>query len=223
MKSPIRLLLVEDEFLVREAIAVLLEREKGITLVGQADTGTAAIRLARQCQPDVILLDLRLPDKAGVELIGELRQQDAAVRILVFTGYMVPHEVAAAFRAGADGYLLKTQTITELVRAIEQTYQGLTVLDSIVAPIILGRLTRQPQPATPSLLSPCEQDIVSLMAQGLSNQAIANQLALARSTVHCHISNILHKLHLTNRTQLALYALQHGWVKLTDVVLSPTK
>jgi NarL family two-component system response regulator LiaR len=223
MKSKLRLLVVEDEFLVREAVCALLEQQEGITLVGQAETAATAIRLARQHQPDVILLDLHLPDQSGVELIRQLRQQVPAARILVFTGYAAAHEVAAVFRAGAAGYLLKTQMITEVVRAIEETDQGQTVIDPTVAHLILGSLTRQRQGRATMLLSTSEQRILPLVAQGCSNQEIANRLALSRATVQAHISSSLHKLRLTNRTQLVLYAFQHGWASLADVVLPPQR
>jgi DNA-binding NarL/FixJ family response regulator len=201
MKSNFHLLVVEDECLVREAICILLAQEKSITVVAQADTGAAAISLARQHQPDVILLDLHLPDQSGVELISALRQQAPSTRILIFTGYAAAHEVNAAFRAGANGYLLKTQMITDLVTAIEQTYHGQAVIDPTVVHILPGRQPRQRQSRATMRLSPSEQNILLLVAQGSSNQEIAHQLALSQSTVQAHISSILHKLHLNNRAR----------------------
>src|SRR5262245_57378777 len=124
MDKKIRLLIVEDETIVREAICALLALEEDIMVIGQASNAEMAVRKARLLKPDVILLDLRLPDKSGIAVIEEIAQTDPATRILVLTAYADDNEVAAAFKAGAVGYLLKTQMINDLVCAIRYTYQG---------------------------------------------------------------------------------------------------
>ena len=217
MKPPIRVLLVEDETLVREALRILLEQEESITLVGQAENAEAALHMARLYQPDLILLDLHLPDKSGVVLISELRQQDPSVRILVVTGSLVEHEVASIFRAGAAGYLLKTQTITDLITAIEQICQGQAALHPIAAHSVSRGLSRWPRRKATTPLSRGEQHVLHLVAQGFANKEIATRLALAETTVHVHLTSVLRKLRLKNRTQAALYALQHNWIQPDEI------
>jgi DNA-binding NarL/FixJ family response regulator len=214
MQQKIRLMLVEDEAIVNEAICALLEMEESIAVVGKAATAATAVQQAHLLKPDVLLLDLHLPDRPGVEVIVELMGDNPALRILILTAYAADDEVVAAFRAGAVGYILKTQAITELVRAIEQATQGQSVLPPAVAHIMLRQLNRLTEPTGRPALSGVERRVLVLVAQGLTNKEIARHLELSPMTVHAHVSAILSKLNVTNRTQAALFALKQGWVSL---------
>jgi two-component system, NarL family, response regulator LiaR len=215
VEKPIRVLLVEDETIVGEAICALLADEEGIQIVGEAVSAEAAIRKARLLKPDVILLDLGLPDRPGIEVIPSVLQENPHAHILILTGCMDETEVAAAFRAGAMGYVLKTQAITDLVRAIEQAAQGQSLLHPRIARIMLSTLG-QPSARLPveQALSEAEMRVLRFVAEGLSNKEIARCLGVSRMTINVHVSSILAKLNLTNRTQAALYALRQGWVTL---------
>jgi two-component system, NarL family, response regulator LiaR len=218
MEEQIRVLVVEDEKIVGEAIRALLEDEPGIQVIDEATTGDAAVRKARQLKPDVILVDLLLPDKSGVVVIEEILADDPNARILVLTAYSEDHRVTAAFQAGALGYVLKTQASTELVEAIQTAHRGLSALHPSIATKLVRQLKRPNDPPLEEpLLSEPEERVLIGVARGLSNQEIAEELGLSLSTVRTHVSKILSKLHLENRTQAALYALKKGMVLLVQV------
>jgi DNA-binding NarL/FixJ family response regulator len=215
MDKKIRLLIVEDETIVGEAICALLALEGDIMVIGQASTAEMAVRKARLLKPDVILLDLHLPDKSGIAVIEEIARTDPAMRVLVLTAYADDHEVAAAFKAGAVGYVLKTQMISDLVCAIRYTYQGQSSIHPAVASIMLRKLnTARPPSALATSVSEAEMRVLILVAQGLSNKDVARRLRLSQTTVVAHVNSIMSKLQLTNRTQVALYALKHGLTTL---------
>jgi two-component system, NarL family, response regulator LiaR len=218
MDEQIRVLVVEDEKIVGEAIRALLEDAQGIDVVDEAITGEAAIRKARQLKPDVILVDLLLPDKSGVEVIEEILADDPNAHILVLTGFSDDSRVAAAFQAGALGYVLKTQATTELVQAIQTAHQGQSSLHPAIATKLVRQLKRPLESASEdSLISEPEERVLIGIARGYSNQDIAEELGLSLSTVRTHVSKILSKLHLDNRTQAALYALKKGLVALDQI------
>jgi DNA-binding NarL/FixJ family response regulator len=214
MQPKIRLMLVEDEAIVGAAICALLEKEEHITIVGRADTAEAAVRKARLLKPDVLLLDLHLPDRSGVEVIEELVPENPAVRVLIFSAYADEREVAAAFRAGAVGYVMKSQAVTDLVQAIEQVTQGLAAMPRVVTDIILRQINHASEHTEDPPLSSVEWRVLVLVAQGFANKDIARHLSLSSHTVNAYVSSILGKLNVMNRTQAALYALRRGWVKL---------
>lgn len=217
MQRQIRVLLVEDETIVGEAILALLGMEPWITLVGEAENAETAVRKVRLLKPDVVLLDLHLPDRSGVEVIEEIMRELPQTRILVLTGSVNENEVYAAFRAGAIGYVLKTQAINELTQAIDYAVRGYSAIHPKVANIMLNKLGQSAaggRPLADRPLSEAEMRVLVLVAQGLANKEIARQLGVSRMTVHVHVSNILAKLGIENRTQAALYALKKGWVTL---------
>jgi DNA-binding NarL/FixJ family response regulator len=210
MQEKIRVLLVEDEGIVRNAISALLDLQAEITVVGEATTAAEAVQLAQRLQPDVALVDLRLPDKRGTEVIYEILEKEPQTRILLFSAFADERELALAFAAGAIGYVCKTQSIDELVQAIHAAQRGQRSTPKTVqgagpsAPQL--RATRWQG----ELLSEAERRVLALVAQGLTNKEIASQLGLSTKTVECHIGYILGKLRLSNRTQAALYALKYG-------------
>lgn len=222
MSKKIRVLIVEDEAIVAEAICAILEMEPTITVVGKAVDGEAAVRKAQLLQPDVVLLDLHLPDKPGAAVIAEITAQRPDARVVVLTAHADDGEVAATFRAGAVGYVLKTQAVTDLVRAIENAHAGLSCVPPRIARIMMNTFTAPPlrQLMAEQPLSEAELRVLALVARGYQNKEIAHQLGISRPTVHAHVSRILSKLELGNRTQAAVYAQKLGLERLEQAICS---
>lgn len=214
-RSHIRVLIAEDHAIVRGGLRALLATEPDMEVIGEAADGVEAVAKARALRPDVILMDLMMPRKTGTEAIEEIKQADPAARVLVLTSFAEDEKVFPAIRAGAQGYLLKDSTPQELLDAIRRVYQGEASLHPTIAHKLMRELNRPAarQP-TEEPLTERELDVLSLVAQGLSNQAIADRLVVSERTVRTHVSNILDKLHLANRTQAALYALREGLADL---------
>lgn len=211
MSENIRVLIADDHPLIREGLRGLLTAEPGLELVGEAADGSEAVEKTDQLRPDVILLDLLMPVKSGIEAIIEIKEKDPEARILVLTSFADDEQVFPALRAGALGYLLKDSSPQDLLRAIRSVYRG----ESSLHPAIARRLVLQfSQPAADSApenpLTQREVEVLKLVAEGLSNQSIADELVVSERTVGKHVGNILEKLHLENRTQAALYALREG-------------
>lgn len=211
----IRILLADDHPIVREGLRALLATEPGMTVVGEARDGSEAVLRARTLQPDVILLDLVMPRKDGLAVISEITHDLPDVHILVLTSFAEDEKVFPAIKAGATGYLLKDATPQELLQAIRDVSQGESVLHPSIARQLLREFRRPTDPAgSTTSLTEREREILLLVARGLSNLDIAERLVISERTVRSHISNILEKLHLSNRTQAALYALRQGWLSL---------
>lgn len=207
----IRVLIADDHPVVREGLRGLIDTEPGLTVVGEAADGVEAVEQARRLRPDVILLDLVMPRKDGLAVIQELRQEMDGIRIVILTSFADDDKVFPAIKAGAQGYLLKDSTPAMLLQAIKDVYQGKASLHPAVARKLIQELSQPPDlPPTPEPLTSREVEILRLVAQGLPNAEIAQKLYVSQSTVRVHVSNILKKLHLANRTQMALYALQEG-------------
>jgi NarL family two-component system response regulator LiaR len=211
MTETIRILIADDHAIVREGLRWLIDTEPGIELVGEAADGVEAVLKARSLQPDVILLDLVMPRKDGIEAIAEIKRENPEARILVLTSFAEDDKVFPAIQAGALGYLLKDSSPQELLKAIREVYQGESSLHPTIARKLIGELNRPSDlPATEEPLTEREVEVLSLVARGLSNQEIAERLVVSERTVRSHVSNILGKLHLANRTQAALYAVREG-------------
>lgn len=211
----IRVLVADDHAIVREGLRWLITTEPGMELVGEAADGDEAVQKARALQPDVILLDLVMPQADGVEAIGKIRHENPDARILVLTSFADDEKVFAAIRAGALGYLLKDSLPKDLLQAIRDVHRGELVMQPAIAHKLMRELQRSARlspeaPLTQEPLTEREVEVLSLVARGLSNQEIAKGLEISERTVRTHVSNILDKLHLTNRTQAALYALREG-------------
>jgi NarL family two-component system response regulator LiaR len=215
MAKPIRILIADDHAIVREGQRALIETEPGMELVGEAADGAEAVEMARTLQPDVILLDLLMPRKGGVEAIQEIRAENADARILVLTSFAEEEKVYAAIKAGALGYLLKDASPQEILAGIREVHRGEPSLPPVMAHKLMSELQRASNlPPTEDPLTERELEILKLVAQGLPNLEIAERLVISERTVRTHVSNILSKLHLANRTQAALYALREGLADL---------
>lgn len=211
----IRLLIVDDHAVVREGLQALIISEPEIEVVGEAADGLEAVRLARALQPDVILLDLVMPRKSGLEAIVEIKQDNPEARILVLTSFADDDKVFTAIKSGALGYLLKDSLPHELLQAIRDTHRGESSLHPAIARKLVQELNRPSDlPPSGDPLTGRELEVLKLVAQGLSNQEIAEKLAITERTARTHVVNILGKLHLANRTQAALYALREGLADL---------
>lgn len=218
MSEQIRVLVVDDHNVVRGGLCALLETEPGIQVIGEAADGVEAVRKARALNPDVILLDLVMPRKNGIEAIHDIKLENTGARILVLTSYSDDEKVFAAIKAGALGYLLKDSSPQELVQAICDVYHGECSLHPAIARKLLRELNRPAAywPPAEERLTEREGEVLAFVARGLSNQEIADSLVLSERTVRTHVSNILSKLHLANRTQAALYALKEGLASLDE-------
>lgn len=210
-KESIRVLIADDHPVVRRGLISLLRTEPGLELVGEAENGAEAVELTRSLHPDVILLDLVMPRMGGLEAISKIKQENPAARILVITSFADDDKVFPAIKAGALGYLLKESPPEMLVQAIRDVHRGESSLHPAIARKLIGELHQPPDlPPTTEPLTQRELDVLRLVARGLTNQDIAKELVISEGTVRFHVSNILGKLHLANRTQAALYALQEG-------------
>ncbi len=215
VEKNIRLLIVDDHPIVREGLQGVLSREPGLEVVGDAVDGVEAVEKARALQPDVILLDLMMPRKDGLEALDEIKQDDPDVRVLILTSFAEDDKIFPAIKAGAQGYLLKDSSPEMLVQAIRDVYRGESALHPSIARKVIRELCRPADLApTEKPLTVRELEVLRLVARGLPNREIGKSLCISESTVRVHVSSILSKLHLANRTQAALYALQEGLTKL---------
>lgn len=216
---PIRVLLTDDHAIVRKGVRALLATERGIQVVGEACNGMEAVAQAEALRPDVILMDLVMPELDGIEATRQITARLPGTRILILTSFAADEKVFPAIKAGALGYLLKDSGPEELVRAIQQVYQGEPSLEPSIARKVLLEVIHPPKPEslTTDPLTERELEVLRHIAQGCSNKEIAVKLSLSELTVRTHVSNILCKLHLASRTQAALYALQKGITSLDDI------
>jgi DNA-binding NarL/FixJ family response regulator len=215
---PIRVLLADDQPLVRAGLAMLLCAEPDVEVVGEAGDGAEAVELTRRLSPDVVLMDVRMPGLDGVAATRALTADpESTARVLILTTYHVDEAVYAALRAGASGFLLKDAAPTELLYAVRAVAAGEAWLDPAVARGLLDDLAARPEPAAPSPallaeLTAREHEVLILMAYGLSNAEIARRLVVGDATVKTHVGRVLMKLGLRDRTQAVVAAYQSGLV-----------
>lgn len=207
----IRILVADDHAIVRQGLRALIDTEPGMRLAGEAEDGVAAASLARELQPDVILLDMIMPRQDGLATIAQIKGERPDARILVLTSFAEDEHVFPAIKAGALGYLLKDSSPQQLIQAIRDVYEGNVALHPAIARKLIQEINRATdQPFAPDTLTEREVEVLREVAQGRTNQEIADRLMLSERTVRTHVSTILDKLHLANRTQAALYALRTG-------------
>jgi DNA-binding NarL/FixJ family response regulator len=215
---PTRILIADDHTLMRQGLRQLCEGLGGFTVVAEAENGAQAVTLARTTQPDVILMDIVMPGLDGVEAIRQIVGEIPAARIIALTMYRQEQYMLDAIRAGARGYLLKTVDARDLIAAIEAVHRGEYLIDPIIAARVLSELHLGMPPQAPRVepLTEGEMAVLRLVAQGVENEHIAQALYYSVYTVANRLRTIYEKLHVTNRTQAALYALRHGWAALDE-------
>jgi NarL family two-component system response regulator LiaR len=215
MTGRIRILIADDHAVVRHGLRALILTEPDLELIGEATDGVEAVELTAKLRPDVVLMDMAMPRKTGLEAIYDIKRDDPQARILVLTSFAEDDQIFPAIKAGATGYLLKDASPRELLQAIRDVERGDVSLHPTIARKLVGELKRPPDlPPAEEQLTEREVQVLALVARGLSNQEIAAQLVIGERTVRTHVSNILGKLHLANRTQAALYAQREGLAHL---------
>ena len=214
MKEPVRVLVVDDHFVVRKGVCAMLADCPGIAVSGEAGDGRQAVEESRRLRPDVILMDLKLPELDGAAATRAILAEQPAARVVVMTGSAVEEEILAAIRAGALGYLAKTSLREEFLEAILRVAQGEAWLPPRLTRKLLGHLAPRPGERAPEPLTEREREVLARLARGWSNQRIAADLGVAEITVRTHVSRILGKLGVGNRVEAALFALRSGMAPL---------
>lgn len=217
MSEPIRILVADDHPVVREGLIAILETQADFEVVGEASSGREAVAQASHLTPDIILLDLEMPELDGVEALKRILAKHAAMRVIVFTAFDTDERIVGAVRAGAQGYLLKGAPRQELFRAIRVVNEGGSLLAPVVASKLLHHLSRPEPSPNESLVEPLtlrEQEVLQLLAQGKPNKEIAVDLIISERTVKFHVSSILGKLGASNRTEAVTLAAQQGLIEL---------
>lgn len=215
----IGVLIVDDHRVVRQGLRFLLEQEEGIEVVGECADGPSAIQAVRTLQPTVVLLDLFLPGQDGISVLGQLKQDRPATEVLMLTSSQDDQHLLAAIRAGALAYLPKTAGVDQVVTAVRSAARG----ESVLEPRIAARLVREVRQATVrrrplDQLSPRELEVLAALARGRTNRQIARTLQIGEETVKAHVSSILAKLQLADRTQAAIFGLQQRLVPLDQAL-----
>jgi NarL family two-component system response regulator LiaR len=210
MPEPIRVLIVDDHAVVREGLRSFLELQEGIAVVGEAADGAEAVATAEELRPDVVLMDLVMPKVDGVQAMQRLRERVPGTRVIVLTTFLDDDRLLPAIRAGAAGYLLKNAQPQELARAIHTAKEGEALIDPAVAARLVDALASGRPDDRYEELTPREREVLELIGRGFSNKRIAQELGAAEKTVKNHVSHVLAKLGVADRTQAALYASRVG-------------
>jgi len=207
-------LIADDDHLMRAGLAAVLESDDEIEVIGQASTGREAIALTRRREPDVVLMDVQMPDLDGIAATRELAGAAPAARVLILTTFEEDDYIFGGLRAGASGFLLKRTPAEELIRAVHTVAAGESLLSPSVTRRVIDRMARQPGPqpgaSNLELLTPREGEVLALLASGLSNAEIGAELIIEESTVKTHVKRILMKLGLRDRVQAVIFAYEHG-------------
>ncbi|MDL1898439.1 response regulator transcription factor [Anaerolineae bacterium CFX7] len=210
-QTKIRVLIVDDHQVVRQGLRTFLELHDDLLVVGEAGDGAAAVELARSLEPDVILMDLVMPQMDGIGATREIKTAQPHIQIICLTSFVDDDRVVPVIQAGASGYLLKDVSPDELVAVVRAAQRGEIRLPPDIVQKLMAQVARSAAPRTADVnLTERELQVLALVAQGQSNAEIAAQLVISVKTVKTHISNLLSKLNLADRTQLAIYALKHG-------------
>jgi two-component system, NarL family, response regulator LiaR len=211
LEKKIRILVADDHSVVRQGLRMFLLVQPDMELVGEAQNGREAVALVDQLAPDVVLMDLLMPQMNGIEATTAIKVAHPETQVLVLTTFLEDTRVAEAIQAGAVGFLLKEVDAEELIRAVRGAARGEPQLHPDAARMLMGLATRpKAAPEPPPLLTERERDVIALLAEGQSNKQIARTLSISETTVKGHVANILGKLELADRTQAAVYAVRNG-------------
>jgi DNA-binding NarL/FixJ family response regulator len=213
--APVRVLLVDDDDLMRAGLKAVLSSDSGVEVVGEAGDGRAAVESARALRPDVVLMDVRMPDLDGIAATREVLSASPEAKVVILTTFEQDDYIFGALNAGASGFLLKRSAPEELLAAIHTVAAGDSLLSPSVTRTVIDRMARQPTPQIGSdrlldALTPREREVLGLVARGLSNGEIAAELVIEESTVKTHVKRILMKLRLRDRIQAVIYAYENG-------------
>ena len=211
-EGPIRVLLVDDHAVVRRGLRGFLELLKDFDVVGEAENGREGVAAAERLVPDVILMDLLMPEMGGLEAIAAIKQAHPEIEIVAVTSFIEEEKVTSALEAGASGYLLKDAEAEEVAQAIRAAYNGEVHLDPAVSRLLAQRMRQRKDAEPVEPLTAREKEVLSQLAKGAANKEIAYELGITERTARTHVSNILGKLGLASRTQAALYAVEHKLV-----------
>lgn len=209
----IKVLFVDDHEMVRIGVSAYLSAQSDIEVIGEADNGLKAVELAMELRPDVILMDLVMPEMDGIEATKRIIEKWPEAKIIIVTSFLDDEKVYPALEAGATSYMLKTSKASEIARAVRSTFQGQSVLEPEVTGKMMEKLRRPKITQLHDQLTNREMEILLLMAQGKTNQEIADELYIALKTAKVHVSNILSKLAVQDRTQAVIYAFKHSLVR----------
>ena len=210
--QPIRIILVDDHAVVRRGLRAFFELVDDIDVVGEAENGRLGVELAEDLRPDVILMDLLMPEMDGLTAIAAIKARQPEIEIVALTSFIEEEKVTSALEAGATGYLLKDAEAEEVAAAVRAAYGGEMVVDPAVTKLLAQRLREKRTAPTVDPLTEREREVLALVGQGASNKEIATALFITERTARTHVSNILGKLGLASRTQAALWAVEHGMV-----------
>ncbi|WP_230135126.1 response regulator transcription factor [Peribacillus frigoritolerans] len=209
----IKVLFVDDHEMVRIGVSAYLSAQSDIEVIGEADNGLKAVELAMELRPDVILMDLVMPEMDGIEATKRIIEKWPEAKIIIVTSFLDDEKVYPALEAGATSYMLKTSKASEIARAVRSTFQGQSVLEPEVTGKMMEKLRRPKITQLHEQLTNREMEILLLMTQGKTNQEIADELYIALKTAKVHVSNILSKLAVQDRTQAVIYAFKHSLVQ----------
>jgi DNA-binding NarL/FixJ family response regulator len=213
--EPIRIVIADDHPVVREGLISMIDREPDFKVIGEAKDGVEAVKLALQLKPDIVLIDLRMPELDGVEAIREISQTEPDIKFIILTTYSDDEYIFRGIEVGARAYLLKDAPREDLFKAIRAVYQGESLIQPVVASKILDRfaeLSRQAQ--APETLSEREIEVLALIAKGAANKEIAAELNITNSTVKTHITSIFQKLNASDRTEAVTQAIKKGIIRI---------
>ncbi len=211
----IRILIVDDHTVVRDGLSAMLGREDDFEVVGEAQNGLEGVEKAVLLKPDVVLMDLRMPELDGVEAMRRIREQKPEINFLVLTTFDTDEYIYDAIEAGAKGFLLKDASREELFKAVRAVSRGDSLIDPSVAARVLNRFAQLSRESAPQeLLSEREREVLDLLAKGSANKEIAASLSLSESTIKTHVANIFQKLEVNDRTSAVTQALQRGIIKM---------
>jgi NarL family two-component system response regulator LiaR len=212
-ETKIRVLIVDDHSVVRMGLRMFFDHQPDIEVVGEATDGSEGVAMARRLEPDVVLMDLLMPNMDGITAIGRIKAELPETEIVTMTSFIEEEKVTSALEAGASGYVLKDAEAEEVANAVRAAYAGEMHLDPAVARLLAERMRRKPTNDLVEPLTDREKDVLRLLGQGMSNKEIGTALFITERTARTYVSNILGKLGLASRTQAALYAVEHKLVE----------